>query len=387
MFDKEKIMLSSLAKSRYVKSISSRKVFIVFAGIIGDTVCFLPTIKKYKEIFKKSDGYEVTYFLKPVAHKFLDAIEGYSDLHIIDLDYTKFCSDYQYYKKIKHQYFQQPVEYVICPQRSISASIVALNIKATYKIGLEYTLPCNNKLKAIIFDKAFNKKVIVQDDITTLPAMNGVLNSVATRSYRNLLPHINSDHSPNSYGDYCVLGPYSSVVAKEWEIEKFAEIAKKAIQENLKVVLVGNTKDDSKIKTFFSLVHTENVINLINKTSFSEWIDVIRNAKFLVSCDSAAVHIAAGVDTPCVCISGGMDEGLMYPYVVDELETNQYLPIIIMSKHEDCFKCRRIGEYYGYGNPTCKKEIEANKPMLCIQKISVDQVWNGVAKILRDLGK
>mgnify|MGYP003400856758 CR=1 FL=1 len=34
-----------------------------------------------------------------------------------------------------------------------------------------------------------------------------------------------------------------------------------------------------------------------------------------------------------------------------------------------------------------KKEIEANKPMLCIQKISVDQVWDGVAKILKDLVK
>ena len=387
MFDKEKVILSSLLKYRYVKSDSSKKVFIVFAGIIGDTVCFLPTIKKYLEVFNASDGYEVTYILKPAVHKFLNAIEGYSDLRIIDLDYTRFCSDYEYYKEFKHQYFQQPVKYLICPQKSISSSIVALNIKATFKIGIEYTLPCNDQLKAIVFNEAFNKKVVVKDDTTMLPAMNKVLNSVSAVPYRNLLPHIYSEKSLNIYGNYCVLGLYSSVSAKEWETEKFVEIAMRIIGENLKIALVGNAKDDSKIKTFLSLVPSDKVINLINKTSFAEWIDVIRNAKFVVSCDSAAVHIAVSVDTPCVCISGGMDEGLMYPYVVDEIGTNQRLPIVVMAQHEECFKCRRIGEYYGYGNPACKKEIDENKPMLCIQKITVKQVWDGVKKIIKDLEK
>lgn len=384
MLDKVKIILSSLIKSKYLKNTPNKKIYIIFAGIIGDTVCFLPTIKRYTEIFSKSDGYEVTYFLKPTVHKFLNVMDGYSDLHIVELDYTRFCSDYQYYKEINNKYFSEPVEYVICPQKSISSAIVSLNIVAVYKYGIEYKLECKDKLKSYIFNKAFHNKVLLDADVTMMPALNAMANEVTNDHKATVLPYINSESFSNLYGDYCVLGPYSSVIEKEWEIEKFAEIAKRVLDKGINIVLVGSTKDDSKIQTFLTLVKSDRVFNLINKTSFAEWIDIIRNAKLVVSCDSAAVHIATGVNTPSVCISGGMDEGLMYPYVVDELEPGQYLPTVIMAPHEDCFKCRRIGEYYGYGNKVCQAEISQNKPMLCIQKITVDRVWESVDSIIKE---
>lgn len=384
MLDKVRIILSSLKKSKYLKDTTSKKVYIVFAGIIGDTVCFLPTIKRYIQAFPESKGYEITYFIKPAVHKFLNAIKGYSDLHIVELDYTRFCTDFQYYKEINNKYFDVSVSHVICPQKSISSAIVALNIDAVHKYGIEYRLPCRDKLKKLIFEKAFNEKVLLDANVTMMPALNAIANAVDNSNKATVLPFINSEKFSNPYGNYCVIGPYSSVIAKEWEIEKFADIANRALDRGINIVLVGTTKDDSKIQTFLSLVKSDRVFNLINKTPFAEWIDIIRNAKLVVSCDSAAIHIAAGVNTPSVCISGGMDEGLMYPYVVDELETGQHLPIVIMSPHEDCFKCRRIGEYYGYGNKACRAEIEKNKPMLCIQKITVDRVWESVNSLLKE---
>lgn len=55
-------------------------------------------------------------------------------------------------------------------------------------------------------------------------------------------------------------------------------------------------------------------INLAGKTSLPEFCELVRRAQFLVGNETSAIHIAAAVGTPSICLLGGGHFGRFVPY-------------------------------------------------------------------------
>ena len=110
--------------------------------------------------------------------------------------------------------------------------------------------------------------------------------------------------------------------------------------------------------------------NWAGRTSLQELIAIIARAHILVGNETSAMHIAAAVSTPSVCIVGGGHYGRFIPYRL-EMETKKPLPVAVVHKM-DCFGC----------NWRCIYSIPKGTSAPCVEKISVNVVWNAVVKIL-----
>jgi ADP-heptose:LPS heptosyltransferase len=96
-------------------------------------------------------------------------------------------------------------------------------------------------------------------------------------------------------------------------------------------------------------------------------------SKLVVANDTGAVHIAAAVGTPTVCVLGGGHPGRFLPYDV-RMNGIGRGPIVVTEPME-CFGC----DWY------CKYRLEKNQPALCISGVTVANVWNKVRLLLAEL--
>ena len=72
---------------------------------------------------------------------------------------------------------------------------------------------------------------------------------------------------------------------------------------NTKVVLIGAPSEIGLAKAIKGGLNQIDVIDLVGKTKIHELFPIIQNSQLLVGCDSAPMHIASLVATPCLNIS------------------------------------------------------------------------------------
>lgn len=70
------------------------------------------------------------------------------------------------------------------------------------------------------------------------------------------------------------------------------------------VVLIGNRNDDLKQAKYQEQANVSNILNLSGKTDVEGLFNTIARLDLLITIDSAALHIAAAVETPFVALMG-----------------------------------------------------------------------------------
>jgi ADP-heptose:LPS heptosyltransferase len=192
-----------------------------------------------------------------------------------------------------------------------------------------------------------------------LPDLAPVLKGV-----ENPLHHVNG---------YYVLFPGAGRRIKQWPITRFAALSDKIYRRcALMAVVCGSPDEKHLAESLISQIDAPN-INMAGKTNLIELAAIIKGASFLVGNDTSAIHLAAAVSTPALCILGGGHYGRFMPYDV-ESEDERPLPIPIIHKM-DCFGC----------NFRCRYADQKNGPVPCIQNISVDDVFAALQPLIKKL--
>lgn len=159
---------------------------------------------------------------------------------------------------------------------------------------------------------------------------------------------------------YAVLAPGSRHEGKRWKPDHFVEtVAELQKRFPLHWIICGTGSEQelcghiAQRLSGFS-VSTE---NWAGTTTLGELSSLINAAAFLLSNDTSAVHIAAAVHTPTVCILGGGHYGRFYPYPDNSLT-------IAVTNKLPCYNC-----YW-----RCILDEEE-----CVTKVKVDAVVKAVA--------
>lgn len=362
-----------------------KRVLILFSGIIGDSVCFLDSKDHYKEIFSQ---YSITYAFKPEVHKFYRACGIGKEDTVFELDFNRYCRDLKYYRLINKEISKVNYSYIVSPQKSISAAIVSLNLQGKEKISLNYSIKVKNKLYSLIYFLAFTKTVTTSKECTIIKGMNLILNHYSDDFIPACMPKIPTFNKELSSDlkkqKYCVICPTSSRFEKEWNLLNYTEIINNLIDLGFNIYLCGSEIEEDKIRELYRGVkNPKQIVNVLGKTNFNQWIEIIRNSYIVIGCDSASIHIAAATNTYSICILGGMDNNLIYPYKLDKIGENEYLPVCVTCDKLQCFGCRRISGKYGDKNYECTKLIKNKQSILCIKNITVEQVWHKIEEILK----
>lgn len=98
---------------------------------------------------------------------------------------------------------------------------------------------------------------------------------------------------------YYVLFPGSRVAGKCWPPENFRQLTEHLKSLQYTPVICGGERETSLVAKLQQNTSIE-VINLTGQTSLMDLAAIIKNAQFVVSNDTSAVHIAAAVKTSCV---------------------------------------------------------------------------------------
>jgi heptosyltransferase-1 len=110
--------------------------------------------------------------------------------------------------------------------------------------------------------------------------------------------------------EYAVLVPGARWETKKWAPESFGTLASRL---QLKSVIVGSRGDQDIAQTIIE-GSQGNAVSLVGKTGLKELIEIMRNAKFVVSNDSGPMHIAAALGIPVFALFGPTDPRRTGPY-------------------------------------------------------------------------
>lgn len=137
---------------------------------------------------------------------------------------------------------------------------------------------------------------------------------------------------------------YASIAedARYWHREYIDELIKSLVEKNYKVVLLGKTKKVYKVN------ETENIIDLVNKTSLLEFVSIVKKLNCYISVATGGIHIASilGVNTIGLYIPG--DEFGWSPVGKN---------VVVITKNVSCAPCNPHKMKYCKNN-VCMKNIK-----------------------------
>ncbi|MBI5871930.1 glycosyltransferase family 9 protein [archaeon] len=165
--------------------------------------------------------------------------------------------------------------------------------------------------------------------------------------------------------DYIVIHAAPRHKNHEWIPERFAYVADKISKAyNCPIIFTGAKKDYDYNSSIMQIMNNKtDVINCAG-TSIQEFFALIKNAKFVVSVDTGAMHIAAAFNKPIVSLFGaGTPPAVWKPWCENS--------ICILKEKEACTSCAKQACTFA----GTEREME------CMKAITVEDVLNAVEEI------
>lgn len=113
----------------------------------------------------------------------------------------------------------------------------------------------------------------------------------------------NPDKLPNYELEkpFIVIGIGYAVPSRKMPLKCYLDIVKYCKKKGFNIVLLGAQRDKGKKPIIFDGYPTDDCIDLIGKTSFTESISIMNKAACVVGVDSGLIHLAALTEVPIVC--------------------------------------------------------------------------------------
>ncbi len=157
-----------------------------------------------------------------------------------------------------------------------------------------------------------------------------------------------------------VINPGAAFVGKRWNKERFAEVARRIISHfDAGVVIVGNKQEHSLAEQIRIKINSDRAVNLAGKITFRHLAYLLSRASLLITNDTGTMHLASAVKCPVIAIFGPGN-----PLRYGPIGTCNY----VLHTQRDCFPCR--------------VESKCKKGFVCMEDVTVDDVFRSVSKIL-----
>lgn len=384
------VFFRTLINRLFYFRVSNKKVLIVLDGLIGDTVLIQNFLKECKKYFINGKGYSVDlFFSKPFVCEFFKKCCDCNGFNIIEMHYRKKEVDLKDLKQVLKFFKEKQYEYILNPMPKLKGDKITGCLKARYK----FTVRDDNVITGQIFNNLFRKMaytntIEVPKSMMEFQRYQELLFLCDDKSYKTELPTLMQHHVSLEVpdGKYCVFSIGASEVGKRWDLNRFAEIVD-YIHENygLLIIFVGTETDTDSVNSVYKHIkHKKLIKDFTGKTNYTEWVEIIRGAVFLIGNDSASMHIAAATCTPSLCIVGEWQYKRFYPYITD-IDGGIIQVIVNCGQELYCQNCGRNS--YRMKNKRCKKRLESGLSLECINLIKTEFVISALEDFIQPLIK
>jgi ADP-heptose:LPS heptosyltransferase len=349
---------------------ASLSLALVRLDAIGDFVIWLDSAKEYRQLYP---NHKITLIANEAWADWAREFSYWDDVWSVKL--SDFIRNpfyrWAFLKKVSREHFGTAIQPTYSRDLMAGDSIIRAT-GAQHRIGsVGDTSIISPKSKAMS-DGWYTRLVPANPE----PMMELLRNAefmshLAGKSIAAALPHLplqpDLPMRQRPLGDYFILFPGASWRGRQWSDQNFADVLSHLYKQyGWSVVLCGSLAE----RELCARIAVPDVpcLNLAGKTNLAELAEWIRHSRILVSNETSAVHIAAAVGAPVVCILGGGHFGRFLPYP-DELDG---IKPMVVSQLMPCFNC----------NWQCNQPHDDNGPVPCIRDVSVTQVLAGVQESL-----
>jgi heptosyltransferase-1 len=303
-----------------------KKILIIKPSSLGDVVHSLPFLNVIRACFPKA---EIHWVIAKGLEGLLEGHPMINKLWIINKDaWKKIKQAKSTIKEIKELFMQlkkENFDIVIDLQGLLRSWILTVATSAPVRVGFAearegssffYTHKVKGGRNIHAVDRYLKIADFLGCDITDIrfPFPLHFKSSIIT-NYS--LPE-----------DYAVIVPGARWKTKVWPSKKFGKLSSKL---PIMTVIVGS-KTDIDIANEIVALSKGKATSLADKTDLKELIEVIRNARFMVSNDSGPMHIAAALGIPVFAIFGPTDPLRTGPYGEGHTVIREDIPCV------PCFK-------------------------------------------------
>ena len=282
-------------------------VLILRLDQLGDFVLWLDSAKEYRKLYH---GRRLTLLVNANWYDLAKSLPYWDE--VIPLDTMRFRLNPWYRLNFLWFIRKQGFEICICPRHSVKFTleppIVAIS-GAQQKIVCEGSFPIEKQ-------NYFTRSIKMMSNVHELSRNAEFLRGLGRDRFKSTVPQLFIPKNPKLHS-YIVICPCSFRKRKEWPLRKFITIMHRLYSH--RVLVCNNT-------------HIENlpshVLDCTGMTNIMQYVDIINNASLVIANDSAAIHLAAAMDVPSVCI-GAENLGRFLPYVLEKPRDGMVLPRLI----------------------------------------------------------
>jgi len=300
------------------------KILILKLKHIGDTLIMTPAIHLIRQNYPNA---KIDIVVRKGCEGVLEDNKDIDNIFIIAPPEKKkrtVADSITGFFKMLHNFGLKHYDYAFDLSNSDRAKLIILLSASRYRgINIKYA---ELGWKRFLFNKFsnydwVNSHQVYKDfqtikDIMNLSGKPGLMKINTENVNPEILSRFNLEKQK-----YVVMHPVSRWTFKEWEVERWKKIAAKINELGFKVLISsGPERDECKradriMDASLSITATE------GKTTLKELAYIIKNATLFIGVDTAAMHIAAAVETPVIILMGASYPTLWGPWSEKNINT------------------------------------------------------------------
>lgn len=337
------------------------KILIIHTAFIGDIILSLPLISELKKQYPHSD---IDYLTIPPS---INLLENQPELNQV-LVYDKHgqhrgpVATARFIGDLKSRGYQLAV----IPHRSIRSAILAFAAGIPRRIGFDRS--SGHFLMTDIVKRPLEIHEIDRNLSLLQPLGYSATSRVLPRLYFNAEDQRIVDSLIDDIKrPIAAIAPGSVWATKRWLPERFAEVILSLYTQGYQPVIIGGPADAQTAEVVQELSGNK-ALDAVGKMTLRQSAYLISKSRFLLTNDSAPLHLAVAVETPVVAIFGPTITSFgFYPYGENDLVVET-----------EGLTCRPCGKHGGHrcpeGHFKCMGDISVRQVMLSIsQRLATEQ--------------
>ncbi len=361
------------------KTKNTNKILLTRIDNLGDFIVSLEFINEtIKELKKEEKNIKIVFLCNDFLKNFINSLNIFDEVISVNLDKIFLSNDNFKIKitlkniiyRIKNIWKFKKIKFkkIIHLNNKYTSHFLIKNFYSDEKISFFYSKNILNLFLKKFYTQYFNIK-----ETNEIKKLNIFYNKIFDKKIDFSIPtlelknfNLNAFEFLKDKNYYC-LGLGASEKIKIWDIENFANLAKKIIfNKKVFIVLIGSKNEiffGEKFMEYMDKNEKKFVFNLIGKTSILDLLNIIKFSKIVIGNDSGYIHVASLVKVKSIAIVPGINFKSFLPYKIK----NTFTPICLVGQCEKYKTCKITG---------CNKKLSKNKSYMCMKKILVEDVFD-----------
>ena len=308
-------------------------ILIIRLDSIGDYILARNFILYIKQS-KKYKNYKITLCGNVVWKDLAETFDKSAVDNFIWLNRKKFNNNPFYkYKLLKNIYqsgFEVAVDTTFSREILFGDSIVKMS-KAKERIGSAGAQDAYVKWKRNLLSDKYYTNLIVQSAENTFEFYRNkeFFEKILQENINIIKPEIDTSTVSlqlPTQKDFAVIFPGAQEEKRRWSSSNFEIIIEHLIAKyNFDVIIAGSSADSLISRKMIKCRTSKVCLDMTGKTNLAQLAKLISLSKILISNETSAVHFAAAVGTPFVCISNGQRFGRFMPYPKETKVNGKYI--------------------------------------------------------------